>query len=218
MIVTHMQEAISEILECIHHHPFNLELAKGTLPQATFVFYLIQDALYLAEFSRALSLTAARLPSNSHSQQFSRFALDAIQAERQLHSEYLHKYQENEVESEQSPACFMYVNYLLRTANLASVEEAAASLLPCFLIYNEVGKKMLSHNHSAHPYHDWIALYAGAEFEASVNAAIDIVNDLGQQASTGTAEKMVKAFVRASELEWAFWESAYNKTDWKRFQ
>jgi len=42
--------------------PFNRELASGTLSQARFQFYMIQDALYLEQYSRALAVAAAKAP------------------------------------------------------------------------------------------------------------------------------------------------------------
>ncbi|MDF1827493.1 MAG: thiaminase II [Legionellaceae bacterium] len=206
-------------MEKIQAHPFNDELAKGILPQKKFIFYLRQDALYLADFSRALALTSARLPDNTHMQQFMQFALDAITAERDLHFSYIQAYQLKtntiiNTEAEQSPSCFMYANYLLKMANLSAVEEAVSSLLPCFYIYNEVGKKIAAKQSPNHPYHDWIALYSSVSFEQSVQSAITITNELASSCSERTREKMIDAFVRSTQLEWMFWDSAYAEEAW----
>ena len=128
MIFKDMLGLAEPMIAKIHAHPFNLELAKGTLPRDTFSAYLLQDALYLSDFSRALTLTAARLPKYHQVQQFLKFALDAIAAEQDLHANYLKKYQLAET-TEKTPACFMYTHYLLHMANFSPVEEAVASLL-----------------------------------------------------------------------------------------
>jgi len=219
MIFTSMVREVSLIIEKIHVHPFNQELGQGTLPFDKFIFYLIQDGLYLADFSRALALTAARLPNNNHVQQFIQFSLGAIEAERLLHLNYLKDYQSKTGISaglmiEQSPSCFMYTNYILKMASLATVEEAASSLLPCFFIYNEVGKKMLSNYLPNNPYSDWIALYSSEAFEASVNDAISITNELALNVSESMQKKMIAAFIRSTQLEWLFWESAYSQEKW----
>ena len=219
MIVDKMRHAVDGIMNTIHHHAFNVELSEGILPREKFIFYLIQDALYLADFAKALALTAGRLVNNTHVQQFIQFALDAIKAECELHFGYIDKYRSStdlafDLTVEQSPTCFMYTNYLLKMASLASVEEAVSSLLPCFLVYNEVGKRMASHQISNNPYHDWIALYSSDAFELSVSLAIQITNELALTASECIQEKMVAAFVRATQLEWLFWESAYCQESW----
>lgn len=217
MLFDAMQDRVKDILPKIITLPFNQELAAGSLPREKFSFYLQQDALYLADFTRALSLTAARLSHTPHSQQFLRFATEAIQAERELHQKHLSKYQTQPLSShEQSPACFMYTNFLIKTASTAAAEEAVASLLPCFWVYREVGKYMAQEVQQAtnHPYYDWITLYSGEQFDHSVNAAITITNELVQLASNAVKEKMTAAFFRSTQLEWLFWDSAYKQEMW----
>ena len=219
MIFNKMVDSATTIIDKIHAHPFNQELQLGTLPTDKFIFYLVQDVLYLADFSRALAITAARLPNNHHMQRYIQFAQDAVLAERGLHFGYIGAYQERtgtliDLTVEQSPSCFMYTNYLLKIASLASVEEAVSSLLPCFFVYLEVGKKMALRQTQQNPYQDWIAMYSSESFELSVQLAIDIVNELADDASALMRQQMIAAFVRATQLEWLFWESAYCQETW----
>jgi thiaminase/transcriptional activator TenA len=216
MIFDRMRELAKPLLDQIHHHTFNLRLSLGTLELPKFLFYLRQDAIYLTAYARALAVTAARLQDIGQVKEFIRFALGAIEAESQLHVNFLREHGiVNIKESEQSPTCFMYTNYLLKMAASASVEEAVSSLLPCFWVYNEVGKKMaeltLIENN---PYAPWIAIYSSTDFELSVNLAVDITNELGAHASTALSGKMMSAFLRATQLEWMFWDSAYRLEAW----
>ncbi len=57
--------------------PFNRELANGTLTQERFQFYMIQDALYLEQYSRALAVAAAKAPDPEAMQRFARAAEQA---------------------------------------------------------------------------------------------------------------------------------------------
>lgn len=217
MIATSMCDSVAGLMNDIHQHPFNQELAHGTLPKETFVHYLEQDALYLAHFSKALALTAARLPSTQHTQQLLQFALDAVSVEQEVQKTYLTQYHTMRSSVlEQYPACFMYTNYILSMASLASVEEAIASLLPCFWVYREVGRNIAEHNHDTHPYSDWITLYASESFNESVNRMIHITNELGSCASDSIRDKMQVAFKRSTQLEWLFWDGAYQKQGWRR--
>jgi len=215
MFFEKMCESVEIIISKIFNQSFNQELSQGILPKGKFIHYLQQDALYLADFAKALSLTAARLTCNEQAHQFMQFALGAIQAEQSLHLDYLKENHSSLTTNiKQSPACFMYTNYLLRMASTASVEEAVASLLPCFWVYREVGKYMSKTKYSNNPYENWIELYAGKEFDSSVQLAIDVTNKLSQAASEETKRKMISAFVRSTELEWLFWESAYKQEEW----
>lgn len=216
MIFKDMCDAVNGMVYKIHEHPFNQELSRGTLANEKFIFYLTQDALYLADFSRALALTAARLSSHQHAQQYMQFALDAIKAERELHFGYLKGEQEFVSMAEQSPACFMYTNYLLKMVSIASIEEAVASLLPCFWVYREVGRKMMELQKNPHnPYQNWIELYSSELFDRSVASAIHIVNELGHATSDALRKKMIAAFRRSTQLEWMFWDGAYRLEGWQ---
>ncbi|NLG69157.1 MAG: thiaminase II, partial [Firmicutes bacterium] len=53
---------ITAIFEAILAHPFIQGLTDGTLPEEAFRFYVIQDALYLRDYARALALAAAKAP------------------------------------------------------------------------------------------------------------------------------------------------------------
>jgi thiaminase/transcriptional activator TenA len=216
MIFEEMCSSVRQMMDDIHSHPFNVELGQGTLSQEKFIYYLIQDALYLSDFAKALALTASRLSDPHHVQQYVKFSLEAIQAERHCHLNYISKNNLSKlVAAEQSPACFMYTHYLLKTAALGSAEEAVASLLPCFWVYREVGKKISEKCEQHNPYIEWISLYSGEQFNHSVNAAIDITNQIGDQASLSTRKKMILAFVRSTQLEWLFWDSAYCQEKWE---
>src|SRR5260370_7154852 len=57
-------QAIAPIWTAILRHPFVRGLTDGSLPRESFRFYAVQDALYLRDFARALSLAAARAPAD----------------------------------------------------------------------------------------------------------------------------------------------------------
>ena len=206
--------AVTELVHDIHQHPFNQALANGTLSQAVFNHYIEQDALYLSDFSKALAITAARLSNTQQSRHFLQFSLNAIQAEQDLHQNY----KNDETIKQQSPACFMYTNYILKMASLASVEEAVACLLPCFWVYRDVGQKIASIATQDNPYQDWITLYASEPFNQSVEAIIQITNELGSTASQTIQDKMCTAFVQSTQLEWLFWDGAYHQTSWRHHE
>ncbi len=210
-----MRKSIEPIMVKIHNQSFNKELSQGILANEKFIHYLQQDSLYLADFSKALALTAARLSCNQHTKQFMHFALETIKAEQALHTSYLKEHQSPvTLNIQQSPACFMYTNYLLKTASHSSVEEAVSSLLPCFWVYQEVGKNIYQTTSLNNPYMSWIELYASEEFAASVKQATDIADALSLSASDELKTKMIRAFIKSTQLEWYFWESAYNQEDW----
>ncbi|WP_338873874.1 thiaminase II [Spirosoma sp. SC4-14] len=205
---------IMPIYESILKHGFVDELMAGSLPTALFQYYIQQDALYLADFSRALNLLAARSISTDDVLQFTQFAQNAILVERALHETYFSIYA-IEPTSDKMPACFAYTNYLLATTSLQSVAVGAAAVLPCFWIYRQVGKHIYQRAIQENPYQTWIDTYAGEAFDVSVNQMLAITDRLAQQAGTTEQQRMRDAFRTSSQLEWYFWNDAYTQNRWQ---
>lgn len=210
-----LKTSVEDVMSKIYLHPFNQELAHGTLAIEIFIFYLNQDALYLMDFSKALALTATRLPHDRQSELFIQFAMNALKAERDLHNNILKKYASTTpTANKQSPFCFMYTNYLLRMASTAPVEEAVASLLPCFWVYQQVGQRAYNKKIPNNPYQAWIDLYASDEFNHSVDLVIATVNELAEHANIHCKQNMLSAFRLATLCEWQFWQGAYSQQTW----
>jgi len=197
--------------------PFNRELAAGTLARERFTFYMLQDAHYLGMFARALAVTAARAPDNDALIAFASSAREAVVVERALHEEFFRKFGVSAAEAaatEPSPACAHYTHYLLSTAHNAPYEVSVAALLPCFWIYWDVGKHLLGIAAEGNPYQAWIDTYADEDFAEGVKKVIVISDEVAEAAAPSVREGMTRAFVRATQLEWMFWDSAYRLERW----
>ena len=116
--------------------------------------------------------------------------------------------------TEPSPTCAHYTHYLLALAYNAPYEVAVAALLPCFWIYWEVGKHLLATAQADNPYQAWIDTYADEAFAAGVRKVIAISDQVAASASPAVRDQMFQAFVRAAQLEWMFWDSAYRLERW----
>lgn len=201
-------------LVSIKEHPFIIELMNGTLPNDIFQFYINQDALYLAEYKKTLALLGVKCTAMEETQFYLNSATGIIDVENALHQTFIKEMPFND---EPSPTCELYNSYLARIVNNKSLEEGLAAVLPCFTIYKEIGDYILENqtNKGNNPYQDWINTYGGEAFEASTNTAIEITNKHAVAVSEEGQQKMELAFEKASKLEWMFWDSAYNKEQWK---
>ena len=65
------------------------------------------------------------------------------------------------------------------------------------------------------PYQLWIDAYAGEEFGAAVERAIEITEEVASGATEEGRKRMAETFVLSSRLEWMFWDSAYRMEEWK---
>jgi thiaminase/transcriptional activator TenA len=209
--------ATRSLWEAIHAHPFNRELAAGVLSREAFRHYMIQDAIYLVAYARALAIAGAKAPSVEEIEFFVDAAKGALVVERALHAEYLGKFGVDiavVASAEPSPACRAYTSFLLATAETGSYEELVAALLPCFWVYWDVGKALYAASAPDNFYRAWIDTYAGEEFGAVVERCRELVDRTAQAASPASGAAMHRAFELSCRYEWMFWDSAYRCETW----
>ena len=208
---------IAPLHAAIHALPFNTELAAGTLSQDRFQGYIIQDALYLAEYARVLAMAGARGPDAATMRTFAESALEAVAVEQILHERYLTAFgiePSDLARAEASPDCLGYTSFLLATAYHEPWEVLVAALLPCFWLYWDVGNTIARTAGQDNPYRDWIDTYADEGFGAAVRAVIAITDQAAAGASETVRARMTTAFVRSCQYEWLFWDSAYQRRGW----
>ena len=186
---------------------------KGTLDQDKFIFYAQQDSLYLLDYSKVLAIIAAKSDKTERIAQFLKFAEYSIIVEEERHKKLLEQYS-IKPDYQKSLACFTYTNFLLSVAALRSIEEAVASILPCFWIYEKVGSYIYSHASENNPYRDWINAYADEEFKEATDKALAITDEIADQSNNIRREKMKEVFVISTKMEYIFWDSAYKKEQW----
>lgn len=201
----------------IHALPFNTELAAGTLETTRFQGYIVQDALYLGEYSRVLALAAARGPDTATLRSFAESALEAVAVEQVLHERYLSDFgldPSDVARMEPSPDCLGYTSFLLATAYHEPWEVLVAALLPCFWLYWDVGHAIARVASADNPYRAWIDTYADEGFAAAVRSVIAITDTAAAGASDAVRSRMMTAFVRCCQYEWLFWDGAYRQRGW----
>jgi thiaminase (transcriptional activator TenA) len=209
--------SIEPIYAAILRHPFLRGLTDGSLPRESFKFYAVQDALYLREFARALSLAGARAPQDDWIIMFNEHAAGALKVERGLHESFFHDFgltSEAVASTPLAPTNLAYTSYLLAVAYGAPFHEAMAALLPCYWIYWEVGKE-LERAGSADPlYKRWIGTYASEEFGSVVRAVLLATDQVAAGLRSPELEAMRGHFLTTSRYEWMFWDMGLRCEAW----
>ena len=213
------REQTAALRAAIHRLPFNQELAAGVLARDRFQGYIVQDAIYLGQFSRALAIAAARAPDGATLQSFAGSAARAVAVEQTLHETYLTQFGLDPGQiaaAEPSPDCLAYTSYLLAVAYHEPWEVLIAALLPCFWIYWEVGNEIAARAAPDNPYRAWIDTYADEAFGAAVRRVIAAADRAAASATPALCARMVAAFYRGCQYEWLFWDGAYQRRGWPR--
>ncbi|MBK5721168.1 thiaminase II [Dysgonomonas sp. Marseille-P4677] len=204
--------AAKPIYEKILQQPFINGLIDGSLEYDKFIFYIQQDALYLADYGKVLTAIASKLNDPEHISAFLHFAGESMLVEKALHATFL---KGQSKDNNMSPACLLYTSFLLKQLANAPVEVIVAAVLPCFWIYKEVGDYILAHQiKGENPYQTWIDAYGGDDFEKSVNMAISICDQLADKCTEEQRQAMTDAYVMCSKMEWLFWDSAFRLEKW----
>jgi thiaminase/transcriptional activator TenA len=197
--------------------PFNTELAAGTLGRDRFQGYIIQDALYLDQYGRALALAGARGPDGATLRMFAESALEAVAVEQALHETYLRDFGVEAARlaaAEPSPDCLGYTSYLMATAYHDPFEVLLAALLPCFWIYWDVGNTVARQAAANKLYRAWIDTYSDAAFGEAVRGVIAATDRAADGTTPAIRERMMTAFIRSTQWEWLFWDGAYQQRGW----
>ena len=208
---------IEDVYARILEHPFLDGLQSGELDESAFVFYVVQDAHYLREYARALSVCAARAPDEPSIAMFAEHAAGAIAVERELHESFFADLGLSEADvaaTPMAPTNVAYCSFLLASAHGGSFAEALGAVLPCYWIYREVGTELLRRG-SPHPlYARWIATYGGEEFGAVVQAVLDLTDRLGPSLSEADRAAAAARFRTTARYEWMFWEMGLTREAW----
>jgi thiaminase (transcriptional activator TenA) len=210
-------ESISDIYGAILAHPFITGLTDGTLPEDSFSFYVIQDALYLREYARALAAVASRAPTASAMRMFAGHAAEAIAAELELHGTLLGELgisQEDAARAEPAPVNLAYTSYLLATVRGGSYAEGVGVVLPCYWIYSEVGKELLRLGSPDPRYRRWIATYGAEEYGQVVAEVIAELDRVSVGLSDEENARVRRHFRTTSRYEWMFWQMGYAQESW----
>lgn len=195
-------EGIREVRERIDAHPFITQLADGTLPDDAFRWYLTQDAIYLGEYSRALAEASKLAPTAAEHAFWAESAYGAVATERQLHESWI---ADAEIaDAVAGPVCRAYLDHLAACGFRANYPVLIAALLPCFWIYQDVGDRLVTKSHDAHPYRDWLGTYGDEAFAESTRRAIDLVIAAATRSDETTRALMWDAFLASAEHEYAF--------------
>ena len=214
-----MERESLPIRQAILAHPFVAGVGAGTLETARFKHYVLQDYVYLIDYSRVLALAAAKAPDLPTMGWFAQLLDETLNREMDLHRRYCAQFGITPAELESTiaaPTTVAYTSYLLRLAHQGSFAELVAGLLPCQWGYWEIGDHLVRQGEPAAAplYCQWIQMYADPEFAALADQIRNLANRLGESAGPAEFAAMGQAYLTSLRFEYRFWDMAYNLEDW----
>ncbi|MDQ1124271.1 bifunctional hydroxymethylpyrimidine kinase/phosphomethylpyrimidine kinase [Microbacterium trichothecenolyticum] len=177
-------------------------LASGDLDRDAFDWYLGQDLLYLREYARVLARAAALAPTVEEQRFWAAASVSCLVEEAALHQSHV-----DPTGLEPAASTLAYTDHLHAASTAGSYAVLVAAILPCFVLYTDIGARWRGTFAPEHPYADWLTAYGDEAFAASSAEAASIVDAAAQTASARTRSAMAAAYDRSMTLELAFFEA-----------
>jgi thiaminase (transcriptional activator TenA) len=212
-----LRQAAQPIWEAILAHPFLQELGAGTLPHDRFLYFIRQDYLYLFEFARVLCLGGSKTEDLDTLEMFAKHAANTVAVERAMHTSFLQRLGlrgDDLLDAERTPTTQAYTRHLLAVAREGTLGEIVAAVLPCYWIYQEVGRHLATCQPADPIYRDWIKAYGSETFADLVQQQLNLVDCLGVVAPNHERRRMTAHFIQSSRYEYLFWDDAYRLVAW----
>ncbi len=197
-------------------HPFTNALADGSLAEAAFRHYLVQDYLFLIEFARAYALAVYKSPRLAEMREAAAGLSAIIDIEMNLHVKLCAGWGLSPDDLEQAPPAvemLAYTRYVLDAGMRGDLLALKVALAPCVIGYAEIATRLAAHPGAlaaANPYSVWISEYAGAPYQevaAKAQMQLDGLADLYVTPARET--DLIATFKEATRLEADFWEMGW---------
>ena len=197
-------------------HDFVRQMGAGTLPQAAFRTYLVQDYLFLIQFARAYALATYKSRTLAD-MKAAQAGVAAILDEMDLHVRLCGRWGLSPQDIEAAPehqATVVYTRFVLDCGAAGDLLDLHVALAPCVIGYAEIGRHLAPDGIDAlgnHPYREWIAEYAGDAYRTVAAHARRHLNDLAARAMTEQHfDELAALFGKASRLEADFWQMGFD--------
>ena len=196
--------SVSDTMHRIEQYEFIQQMLAGTLPQEQFVRYLQQDKIYLKEYSRDLYALADMMPDKAEGDFFRATAREGMESENAMQAMLGERFG---IHAEALPVAttLRYTDFLRHYTDMADVPIALAAVLPCYWVYNEVGKYLVAqHVDDANPYKEWIATYGSEEMSRATDYVVSLIDRFASGCSQEKQARMHRIFAEGCALELDF--------------
>ncbi len=214
-----LRQVAAPIWDADLKHPFVRGIADGSLPTEKFKFYLIQDYLFLLDYSRVFAHGVIKAHDEATMALFSQLLNETLNTEMDLHRGYSEKFGISAAEMESAPMApttHSYTRHILHVAQVGNLADVIAGVLPCQWGYAEIGTSLAEQGGSPEPlYQEWIDMYASPEFLALGEWLRNLLNEITSDSSVVEKERLQKNFLLSSRYEYMFWEMAWTEEVWK---
>ncbi|WP_372843306.1 thiaminase II [Psychrobacter sp.] len=193
-------------------HDFVKQLTAGTLAADSFRHYLVQDYLYLIQYTRVMALSVYKSDTLAQMRVGQAGINAMLDMEIAMYLDFCRQWNIPLAQVENSPesaVTIAYSRYILDAAMSGSLAELYAAIAPCLMGYGEIGKRIKDEGFiTGNPYQPWIDVFSSEEFQVITAQNEAQINTLLAEASPAQADKFQRLFNNAARMEVNFWQQA----------
>ncbi len=194
-------------------HEFVLLLANGTLPEASFRRYLVQDYLFLIHFARAWGLAIYKSDTLAEMRRAQRLVAATLDVEIGLHIEYCRGWGLSEaamIAEPEAAQTIAYTRFVLDRGLAGDRLDLETALAPCVIGYAAIAAERMADPATrldGNRYREWLEMYAGSEYQDlahEAEAALD--EQFARRGGQARFAALAAMFATAARLEADFWQ------------
>ena len=212
--MTFLKECINDSLSIWEeglNSDFLKELANGTLPEDCFMGYIVDDSLYLREYSKVFAWGILHANTMAEIKNYHSMLSFVNEGENSTRLYYLERYGLKDEEIQKLPLRAeneAYVKTMIEAAKNGGVAECMMATLPCMLSYRWIFKELLKRNPQvkATVYSKFVEDYEGEEYSKICDEWIDFAESICQNLSAKQKTECLNIFRKCSEHELQFWK------------
>lgn len=202
----------------IYEHPFVEGIRKGNLTNEQLIHYVRQDYLYLNAYIQLYGMAITKSVTREDMAFFYQGIGFILNDEVQPHHEFcraagvtLEEIQTNVM----AMTTRNYRNHMFIVAQMGTLAELYAAMLPCPWTYEYIAQRMLSESLIAedHPYYKWIHFYGKKVTPSWTEVVCAKLDALSANMTEEERLRMHDAFRVSCQMEYEFWEMSFNLED-----
>lgn len=213
-LIDRLMNSVRDIWPEYNNHPFVKGIETGTLDPQKFRNYIIQDYMYLNEYSKVFALGVAKSKSLETMKLFSGVIQAIANVEMNIHNGYMGRFNVSQSELNETKRKLpnlSYTSYMLRIAYEEGEVEVLAAILSCALSYEDIAKQMLKNNPKASEhelYGNWVKCYSGEEYCDLNRVLLNTLEEAVKDYSEEQLDHIAEIFRECSYYEMGFWDMA----------
>jgi thiaminase/transcriptional activator TenA len=193
-------------------HRFTRELGDGTLDDAVFRRYLVQDYAFVDTLVGLVGHAVGDAPTmaeKSHLSDFLAVLTDDEDDYFRRSFDALDVSESTRTDPQRTATTAAFEDLLTRAAHQGGYAESLAVLVPAEWVYLSWASRAADRDRDRFYLDEWVDLHANPGFEATVGWLREQLDEVGPTLSPRRQARVDRLFRRTAALEVAFFESAY---------